>query len=79
MNKISILIYLVVLIILSSIMFFFIAHSQSFSCDIGEVKIAGDYNVVPESFFNNRYCAIQDCENFNRYQKQINSSELCLV
>jgi len=52
---------------------------EDYICDIGENKIAGDYKVEPDTFFNNRGCAIQDCAVFNNYQKEIGGEELCLV
>ena len=51
----------------------------SYSCDIGNNQIAGDYFVIPDTFYNNRACAIEDCSAFNNYQKSIGGESLCLV
>jgi len=48
-------------------------------CNIGESEIVGDFNTEPNTFFNNRACAIKDCEAFNNYQNQSGRKELCVV
>jgi len=52
---------------------------EDYMCDIGEIEVPGDYKVFPETFFNQRQCAIKDCSIFNNYQKQIGGKELCVV
>ena len=52
---------------------------NSYYCNIGESETAGDFNIEPDTFFNSRQCAIEDCVAFNNYQKEIVGKELCVV
>ena len=51
----------------------------SYSCDIGEENITGDYKVIPDTFYNNRDCAINDCVAFNNWSKENGRGETCAV
>ena len=57
----------------------FSSMKVSFDCNVGENNIAGDYKVIPETFYNQRYCAIKDCVAFNEYQEAIGGKEICVV
>jgi len=74
------------IIILAIIFFIFIVGGiiylelrVSHYCDIGKDEITGDFKTEPDTFFNSRQCAIEDCSAFNKYQKEIGGEELCVV
>ena len=73
-----IIILILMFFIFTSVMIYFYLKTPYF-CDVGEINIIGDYKTEPNTFFNNRFCAIKDCSIFNNYQKSIGGDELCVV
>jgi len=74
------------MIVLATIIFIFVVGGitylelrESYICDIGKNETAGDFKTEPNTFFNSRQCAIEDCSAFNKYQKEIGGEELCVV
>lgn len=48
-------------------------------CNIGEDKLAGDFSISSENYYDVRDCAIRDCNAFNNYQIKNNQTIRCLV
>ena len=76
-ETIIILCFFILILIVGIVLFS--SMKASFNCNVGKNNIAGDYKVIPETFYNQRYCAIQDCVAFNEYQKSIGGKEQCVV
>lgn len=73
---IIIIIIIFILLLFGGISYF---KLKNYDCDIGKNETTGDYNVKPDTFFNNRRCAIEDCSAFNKYQKEIGGKKFCLI
>lgn len=65
-EKIFILILIIIFVIFSAVILY-LEMKEDFICDIGKNDTMGDYKVLPPSFFNQRWCAVKDCNAYNIY------------
>ena len=61
---------LILLFLLFSGVMGFLYLKTDYYCDVGELSVAGDYKTEPNTFFNNRFCAIKDCAAVNNYYNE---------
>jgi hypothetical protein len=67
---ISIIIMTGIFIVCLLVFFIFPFLSLSYDCDTGKINITGDYEVTPNTSFNQLTCAVQDCLDYNTYYNE---------